>query len=144
MPRPSAAAEASGFAPLVAAGARLLVLGSLPGVRSLRDGEYYAQPRNAFWPIMGELTGARPDLPYAERGARLVAAGVALWDVCGSARRAGSLDAAIEGSSVVATGLARALVAMAGGRAPRRGARRQGEVFSVDRRVRIWSAREIG
>ena len=102
MPRQSAAPEATGFAPLVAAGARLLVLGSLPGVRSLRDGEYYAQPRNAFWPVMGELTGALPGLPYAERSARLVAAGVALWDVCRSARRSGSLDAAIDGTSVVA------------------------------------------
>lgn len=101
MPAAGRAARVTGFPPLFARDARLLVLGSLPGLRSLQEREYYAQPRNAFWPIVGELTGAGPHLPYAERTARLISAGVALWDVCRSARRAGSLDAAIEPDSVV-------------------------------------------
>jgi double-stranded uracil-DNA glycosylase len=111
------AARAAGFPPLFARDARLLVLGSLPGVRSLQAREYYAQPRNAFWTIIGELTGAAPQLPYAERTARLIAARVALWDVCRSARRAGSLDAAIERDSVICNdfaGLYAELPALAG------------------------------
>lgn len=76
------------------------MLGSLPGARSLAVGEYYAQPRNQFWTIMGALYGATPALPYAERLARLAAHGVALWDVCAEATRPGSLDAAIDRSSV--------------------------------------------
>lgn len=78
----------------------MLVLGSLPGAASLAAGQYYAHPRNAFWNIMGELVGAAPSLPYQARCARLVAAGIALWDVCAAARRPGSLDAAIDLASV--------------------------------------------
>ena len=62
----------------------VLVLGSMPGAASLARTEYYGHPRNAFWPIMGALFGAGPELPYAERTARLTAAGVQcelhLWD----------------------------------------------------------------
>ena len=89
-----------GFAPLEGARARLLVLGSLPGRASLAAGQYYAQPRNAFWPLMGELFGAGPAEAYAVRVRRLVGHGVAVWDVCAAARREGSLDAAIEHDSV--------------------------------------------
>lgn len=80
--------------------ARVLILGSLPGVMSLQRGEYYAQPRNAFWRIIGELAGASPELPYTERLQRLNECGIALWDVCAAGRRAGSLDSAIDLASV--------------------------------------------
>jgi double-stranded uracil-DNA glycosylase len=93
--------QAEGFPPVVAGSPRLLVLGSLPGAMSLARREYYAQPRNGFWPIMGRLVGAAPELPYAERLARLTASGIALWDVCASGFRPGSLDAAIVPASVV-------------------------------------------
>jgi hypoxanthine-DNA glycosylase len=89
----------SGFPPIAAAGARVLVLGSMPSVASLARGEYYAHPQNAFWPIMGRLFGAGPTLPYAERKAVLIAAGVAVWDVLEACRRAGSLDTSIERDS---------------------------------------------
>jgi double-stranded uracil-DNA glycosylase len=94
------------FAAVDDARARVLVLGSLPGRVSLEKRQYYALPQNAFWRIMGELFGFDPGAPYAHRLARLRARGVALWDVCHSARRAGSLDSAIEHASVRANDFA--------------------------------------
>jgi hypoxanthine-DNA glycosylase len=75
----------------------VLILGSLPGVRSLELQQYYAHPRNHFWRIMGSLVGALPTLPYLMRTATLKQAGIALWDVCLSADRVGSLDSSIRG-----------------------------------------------
>jgi hypoxanthine-DNA glycosylase len=93
-------APSQGFPPATGPGPRVLVLGTLPGAASLRRQEYYGLPRNRFWWIMGQLTGAVPELPYAERLAKLAASGVALWDVCHSAHRPGSLDAAIARASI--------------------------------------------
>ena len=53
------------FSPIAVEGARVLILGSLPGTRSLAEQQYYAQPQNAFWRIMGELFGAGPELRYS-------------------------------------------------------------------------------
>ena len=90
---------ATGFPPIAAVGVDTLVLGSLPSVRSLQLGQYYAHPRNAFWPIMGKLIGAGLDQPYDERVRRLIAAGIAVWDVLERSHRPGSLDADIDMAS---------------------------------------------
>jgi TDG/mug DNA glycosylase family protein len=90
-----------GFPPIADARARILVLGSLPGVKSLQMSEYYAQPYNAFWRIMGELFGAGPALEYPARLVRLRAHGIAVWDVLAAGEREGSLDAAIVPASIV-------------------------------------------
>ena len=74
----------------------MLILGSLPGVRSLERAEYYAHPRNAFWRLAGEVIGA--DLAAAllfSKAGRLLDAGIGLSDVVASAVRPGSLDASI-------------------------------------------------
>lgn len=72
----------------------------MPGQRSLAESRYYAHPRNAFWPIMGRLCGAGPELEYAARLERLKAFGIALWDVIARCHRPGSLDARIDPASV--------------------------------------------
>ncbi len=89
-----AAIAAEGFPPIAAPDARILVLGSLPGDRSIAAQQYYAHPRNAFWPIMEVLYGIRGS--YEERCDGLEAHRIALWDVLRSSVRPGSLDARID------------------------------------------------
>src|SRR5687768_16698899 len=80
------------FPPVVDARTRLLVLGSLPGEESLARGQYYANPRNQFWRLIGAVIGADlAALAYPQRLEALLAAGVGLWDTVGSATRRGSL-----------------------------------------------------
>lgn len=88
--------HATGFPPLARRDARLLILGSLPGQRSLDAGQYYAHPRNAFWRLAADLFGIPANADYLSRAAALADRGIALWDVLHSSRRSGSLDARIE------------------------------------------------
>jgi hypoxanthine-DNA glycosylase len=83
------------FPPIVDGRARVLVLGTLPGEESLRRGEYYAHPRNLFWPIIFALFGEEPALNYAERLDFVAAHRIALWDVCEIGEREASADATI-------------------------------------------------
>jgi TDG/mug DNA glycosylase family protein len=85
-----------GFAPIAAADARILILGSLPSQQSLQKHEYYGNPQNAFWRVMGELFDAGPDMPYRQRAEKLTGRGIAVWDVLQSSIRPGSMDAAID------------------------------------------------
>jgi double-stranded uracil-DNA glycosylase len=85
-----------GLAPIIAADARVLILGSFPSEASLAAQQYYAHPRNHFWPIVGEvLHEPLAQLPYTERISRLKAHRVAIWDTIVACERSGSLDAAI-------------------------------------------------
>lgn len=75
--------------------ARLLILGSMPGAKSLQQQQYYAHPRNAFWPLMARILGFDPGLSYSDRLQAMLSRRVALWDVIGYCQRQGSLDSAI-------------------------------------------------
>ena len=88
-----------GFAPLAAPDARVLILGSLPSQQSLQKHEYYGNPQNAFWRVMGALFDSGLDLPYPQRAATLKRHGIAVWDVLQSSVRPGSMDAAIDRQS---------------------------------------------
>jgi TDG/mug DNA glycosylase family protein len=74
---------------------RVLILGTLPGALSIARDEYYANPRNRFWELMENIAGAGPNIPYSDRLKKLKGCGIALWDVCRSAKRKGSLDGKI-------------------------------------------------
>jgi TDG/mug DNA glycosylase family protein len=75
--------------------AEALILGSLPGRRSLELQQYYAHPQNAFWKLITQIFGADPALPYARKVKILTANRIALWDVLAAAERPGSLDSSI-------------------------------------------------
>ncbi|MCW3847531.1 DNA-deoxyinosine glycosylase [Sphingomonas sp. LB-2] len=85
------------FPPVVNPEVRLLVLGSLPGERSLAERRYYAHPQNQFWRLISPAAGRDlTALDYDARLAALLHAHIGLWDVVASARRQGSADAALQ------------------------------------------------
>jgi double-stranded uracil-DNA glycosylase len=99
-------ARKSAFAPVVDADTRVLILGSLPGDISLAEGRYYANPRNRFWNLVGEVIDRAdlPDLFYDDRLEALLRHGVGLWDAVASATREGSLDSSIKAAEAAPLG----------------------------------------
>lgn len=85
----------SGFPPIIGGKPRILILGSMPGVKSLEAEEYYAHPQNAFWWIMSQLFDLDLQADYKLRYRGLIRAGVAVWDVLHDCERPGSLDSRI-------------------------------------------------
>jgi TDG/mug DNA glycosylase family protein len=85
-----------GLPPVLARDTRVLILGSFPGEASLAAAQYYAHPRNHFWPLLAALIDVPlPALPYKARLAALRANGIGLWDTIIACQRRGSLDGAI-------------------------------------------------
>jgi hypoxanthine-DNA glycosylase len=94
------------FPPIVGNKPKLLVLGSMPGVASLKAQRYYAHPRNAFWPIMAALFNIELEMPYQQRCRQLTSAGIAVWDVLKACHRPGSLDQHIDPATIAANDFA--------------------------------------
>ena len=95
-------ATLTSFPPIAGKDARILILGSMPGTKSLAENQYYAHPRNAFWSIMSQMYQFDKELSYQARCAELIANHVSLWDVLKHCERDGSLDSAIIENSIVA------------------------------------------
>jgi hypoxanthine-DNA glycosylase len=96
---PAAVAPKRSFPPVVDARSLVLVLGTLPGEESLRRVEYYAHPRNLFWPIVCGLFGGAAPAGYGDRLGFVASRRIALWDVCASGERRASADATIRGEA---------------------------------------------
>ncbi|MDX9939183.1 MAG: DNA-deoxyinosine glycosylase [Sphaerochaetaceae bacterium] len=87
------------FPPIETPLSRVLILGSMPSVVSLRKQEYYGHPTNAFWPIMERMCGY-PLGSYEEKRRMIKESRLALWDVLGSCKREGSSDQGIREGEV--------------------------------------------
>ena len=85
----------TGFPPLVQPDSKLLILGSMPGEKSLAEQQYYAHPRNLFWPFVAALCDSSLPEHYEEKKTMMIQNKIALWDVCDACIRSGSLDTAI-------------------------------------------------
>ncbi len=90
------------FPPIANRLAETLILGSLPGRKSLEMQQYYAHPHNAYWKIIGAILGADGVLPYSRRVKLLTSHRIAVWDVLAAAERPGSLDSSIVHASALA------------------------------------------
>jgi hypoxanthine-DNA glycosylase len=96
MPAPLSNTLLTGLPPILNRDTRTLILGSFPGEASLAAKQYYAHPRNQFWPLLSAVLGEElTALPYAERLLRLQTHAIGLWDAIAACEREGSLDAAI-------------------------------------------------
>ena len=85
----------SSFAPIENSEISILILGSIPGDRSIAMQEYYGHPQNRFWKMLAHITGKPEPASYAEKKALLLQSGIGLWDVARTADREGSMDSAI-------------------------------------------------
>ena len=92
----------SGFAAIADPLAKILILGSMPSIKSLQQQQYYAHPRNAFWPIMSELFDFDQTLSYEQSCQHLINNQLAVWDAIKTCHRPGSLDQHIDSTSLVA------------------------------------------
>lgn len=84
------------FLPISNENTRILILGSLPGDKSLELVEYYGHPRNRFWKILSAITNKELPVTYAEKREFLLQSGIGVWDVAHKATRNGSLDSAMK------------------------------------------------
>ena len=82
----------SSFPPVISKDSKILILGSVPGIKSLEMQEYYAHPQNKFWRILFELFNEDYTTDYAEKIDLLKKNKIAVWDVIDSCERKGSLD----------------------------------------------------
>lgn len=84
------------FPPITSPEIEILILGSIPGDRSIAENEYYGHPRNRFWQLLARLTNSETPENYSDKKHLLLQNRIALWDVAHKANRKGSLDSAIK------------------------------------------------
>lgn len=74
----------------------MLVLGTMPGDKSLELNEYYGHSRNKFWKIISTITNNNLPVTYSDKKTLLHKTKIGIWDVAHKANRKGSLDNAIQ------------------------------------------------
>jgi hypoxanthine-DNA glycosylase len=95
-PRPISTNTKTSFEPISNADTTILILGTMPGDKSLELGEYYGHSRNKFWKIISTITNNDLPIAYSDKKGLLIKSKIGIWDVAHKANRKGSLDSAIE------------------------------------------------
>ena len=88
--------KSKSFSPIIYSDTKILILGSLPGKKSLELQQYYGHARNRIWKILSHLTAGDIPSSYQQKKELLCKNKIGLWDVAHSAHREGSLDSNIK------------------------------------------------
>ena len=83
------------FDPISDEFSRILILGTMPSVRSRKADFYYSHPRNRFWSVIAECFGQPLPNTIQEKLRLLLANRIALWDVLAVCEICGSDDSSI-------------------------------------------------
>jgi hypoxanthine-DNA glycosylase len=94
--RPTAIHLKTSFEPISNKDTQILILGTMPGDKSIEMGEYYGHPRNRFWKIISAITNNSIPDSYEDKQRLLHETSIGIWDVAHKAQRKGSLDSNIE------------------------------------------------
>ncbi len=84
------------FDPISNSDTAILILGTMPGDKSLELGEYYGHPSNRFWKVVSTITNNGLPFSYCDKKTLLLKSKIGIWDVAHNANRKGSLDSAIK------------------------------------------------
>ncbi len=87
--------EIVGLVPVIDENSKVLILGTMPGVESLKQQAYYSHSRNLFWQLIGEITNGQVPVEYEDKKKYLLKNNIAIWDICKACIREGSLDSNI-------------------------------------------------
>lgn len=90
----------SSFKPLIYEDSNILILGSIPGEKSLQMQEYYAHPRNQFWRLLAAIYNEDVPQSYQDKISFLKSHQIAVWDTIDRCTRKGSLDSRIQGETL--------------------------------------------
>ena len=85
-----------GFEPVYDTNSRILILGSLPSVKSREQGFYYGHPRNRFWTVIAAIVNKPLPVTIPDKKRLLLDSGIAVWDVISECDIIGSADAKIK------------------------------------------------
>lgn len=84
------------FPPISSQDSKILILGTMPGTKSLELNQYYGHKQNNFWKFLFTIIGEEFSMDYQTRKNLLIKNKIALWDVLQFCDRVGSLDSAIK------------------------------------------------
>ena len=84
------------FEPVYDKASEILILGTLPSVKSRENNFYYGHKQNRFWKVLAALLKEPVPDTIEEKKAMLLARRIALWDVIQSCDIKGSSDSSIK------------------------------------------------